>query len=253
MSQQAAAPAAPQVQPESPAAGSAAGAQGSAPVAAPAAASAAPTQEKSLLDAPNVSPGGAKEEEGGSLLDEAGGESKPVESKEANPNDNKGSEKPNSQDKPVEYTDFKLPEGVQADAAALDQFKGVAKELGLSQDQAQKLVDMQANAVKQQQDAAQAQWNETVKTWKAEAIQSLGANYQKELAVAAKARDRFASPELRQLLNETGLANHKEVIGLFMQVGKQISEDSFADGKSGQQGTKSAAEVLYPNHPTKRQ
>lgn len=44
--------------------------------------------------------------------------------------------------KPTEYTDFTLPEGFQMNTEQLEAFKPYAVELGMSQEQAQKAIDM---------------------------------------------------------------------------------------------------------------
>src|SRR5215813_4406120 len=67
------------------------------------------------------------------------------------------SQKPNApaenKPAPADYKDFTLPEGMTVDQDTATSFKAVVKEYGLSQEQAQKLVDMQAQlAAKQSQD-----------------------------------------------------------------------------------------------------
>jgi hypothetical protein len=58
--------------------------------------------------------------------------------------------------------------------------------------------------------------------------------------------DAFATPELRTLLNESGLGNHPEIIRAFYRAGKAISEDGFVAG--GHKATdKGDAKRLYPN------
>lgn len=55
--------------------------------------------------------------------------------------------------------------------------------------------------------------------------------------------DKFGSPELKQYLNETGLGNHPELVRIFANIGKAMSEDGLVTGNSG--GVKSAADVLF--------
>ena len=54
---------------------------------------------------------------------------------------------------PIEYEDFTTPEGVTLDEEVLGEFKGIAKELGLPQDKAQKFVDMATQLQQKQADA----------------------------------------------------------------------------------------------------
>lgn len=145
----------------------------------------------------------------------------------------------------LEYTDFSLPEGLQYDQAIATEFKSVAKELGLKQDQAQKLVDFYAKQYQAQTEAYQRQVQEWAEQAKKDPVIG-GADFDKNIGVAVKALDKFGTPELRQVLDNTGLGNHPEVIKFFYNVGKAISEDSFVEG-SGKSAAKSIAEILYPN------
>lgn len=142
----------------------------------------------------------------------------------------------------VEYEAFSLPEGVTVDEEVLGEFKATAKELGLSQEGAQKLVELQGKVALKQQEAMQnmkTQWAEASKTDKEFGGEALGEN----LSVAKKALEAFASPDLRTLLNESGLGNHPEVIRHFIRVGKAISEDGHVV---------SGAKAVTPSDPAKR-
>ena len=128
-----------------------------------------------------------------------------------------------------ESYDLKMPEGVQLDSAAAEEFTTIAKELKLDQAAAQKLADIGAKMATRQAEA-HAQlvetWTEQVKTDKEIGGDKLDEN----LGVARKAIDTFGSPELKELLNSTGLGNHPEFVKLAFKVGKAISEDRFVTG-----------------------
>jgi len=153
-------------------------------------------------------------------------------------------------DEPVvpEKYEFKAPEGREFDPAVLEQFSEVAKELKLTQEGAQKVIDKLGNAF------AEKQAN-TLETAKAEWVQSAtadkefgGEKLNENLAVAKKALETFGTPELRALLNESGLGNHPEIIRAFYRAGKQISEDRFVPGGiGGFSGARDPAKSLYPN------
>lgn len=152
------------------------------------------------------------------------------------------------EEKPLEYEEFKMPEGVVVDEEFKAEFKGIAQELKLNQEQAQKLVDLQAKFTEGYATKVNEHFKAQVDTWKQESIAELGSNYKQELAVVAKAMNNFGSPELRTLLNETGLGNHKEVVKLFHKMGKLVSEDKMRDSNIGKDRvTKSFAEKHYPN------
>jgi hypothetical protein len=139
-----------------------------------------------------------------------------------------GDEKPED-DGPPEAYDFKAPEGVALDAAAVEAFSPIAKDLKLSQAQAQRLVDVYAG-LQAQQAEAQA---EQVKAWAKAVVADKeigGAKWAENRAVIARARDQFASPGLVQLMEQTGLGSHPEVIKLFVRVGKAISDDGHVIG-----------------------
>lgn len=132
-----------------------------------------------------------------------------------------------------ETYEFKAPDGVRFDDTVIGAFSEVAKELNLTQDQAQKVLDKMAPVIAARQieqiQAARAEWAEAAKTDKEFGGDKLAEN----LAVAKKALDAFATDELRTLLNESGLGNHPEVIRVFYRAGKAISEDRFVAGQSG--------------------
>jgi hypothetical protein len=132
-----------------------------------------------------------------------------------------------------ESYEFKAPEGTQFDDAVIGAFSEVAKELNLSQDQAQKVLDKMAPVIAARQleqfQAARTEWAEAAKTDK----EFGGENLAENLGTAKKALDTFATPELRALLEESGLGNHPEVIRVFYRAGKAISEDRFVAGQGG--------------------
>lgn len=181
--------------------------------------------------------------ETGTLLDEALEVSK--ESTEETPPETKEEIK---EELPIEYEDFKLPEGIVIDEEYKQEFKSIAKDLKLNQEQAQKLVDLQTKFTSDYAVKVNEHFKTQVDTWKQESIAELGPNYKQELAVVAKAMNSFGSPELRNLLNETGLGNHKEVVKFFLNIGKKVSEDKIMDSNIGKERkAKSLAEKHYPN------
>jgi hypothetical protein len=195
-----------------------------------------------------------------SLIAGAGTEEKPADDtkkddetegkQEEKAEDKKGDEGKKTEPKaPAEYADFTFPEGVEADSETLTEFKAIAKELDLTQEQAQKLVDLQVKMVqadaKAQVEALEALGNE----WAEQTKKELGKNLNTELAFVAKARNQFASKELIQLLDETKLGNHPEMVKLFAAIGKAISEDIPLGGKNAPK--KDPLAIMYPSMATK--
>ena len=74
-----------------------------------------------------------------------------------------------------------------------------------------------------------------------------GPNLAQNVAVAKKAMDKFGTPELSKLLDETGLGNHPEIVRAFYRAGKAISEDRFVGGGGPGFGSVDPAKRLFPN------
>ncbi|AMG65719.1 TPA: peptidase [Providencia stuartii] len=163
--------------------------------------------------------------------------------------DDKANTEPKGDDKkPVsaapEKYEFTAGEGQELDKEAIAAFEPVAREIGLSNEQAQKIVDVYGSTImpqiaKQQEAAWQKQvteWAETVKADKElGSVESIGN--------AQKAVDQFGTPELKQYLNDSGLGNHPELFRIFSRIGKAMSEDGFVSGSS--ENARSAADVLF--------
>lgn len=152
-----------------------------------------------------------------------------------------------TQDKgaPEQYEQFQAPEGQQLDAQTVEQFAEVAKELDLSQGAAQKMLDKMAPVLAQRQADqiadVQKQWAEQAKVDK----EFGGENLQQSLGQAEGALKNYATPEFRQLLKETGLGNHPEMIRFCVRVGKATGEDGFVSGQAAPGGGK--RKPFYPN------
>lgn len=152
---------------------------------------------------------------------------------------------------PETYEEFKMPEGIQIDAKALESFTPIAKELNLTQDQAQKLVDVYAQQVEALHAAQVQQMVETRRGWReqVENDQEIGgAKVNENVGQAIMALSRYATPELRQALEESGLGDHPEMVRFCYRVGKALAEDQMPTGNTPvPERKKSAAELLYPN------
>lgn len=139
---------------------------------------------------------------------------------------------------PEKYEAFKAPEGNEFDSAVIEAYSEIAKELNLSQDNAQKLLDKVAPVMQARQlekvEAVKAEWEAAAKTDK----EFGGDKLNDSLATAKKALDAYSSPEFKKFLGETGLGNHPEMIRLLVKAGQQISEDKFVGGKQAAQGEK---------------
>jgi hypothetical protein len=153
-----------------------------------------------------------------------------------------------SKSAPAEYADFTAPDGITYDAAVMGDFKTLAKDLKLTQEQAQQVADLGAklsqNTQAKQAEAVQAEiakWANDSKTDKEFGGDALAEN----LAGAKLALEKFGSPELKTMLNESGLGNHPEVIRLLHRVNKAVSEDTVLRGQASK-SEQSMAQRMYP-------
>jgi hypothetical protein len=150
--------------------------------------------------------------------------------------------------KPVvpEKYEVKAPDGITLDEAMLEKFTPIAKELGLSNEQVQKLADFQATQIVSAQ-AAQKQAFETfVQQTEKETIDFYGNKLDAELIDVAKGRDQFADQAVLDMLEATGLASHKSFIGMFGRIGRAISEHKLVEGKTAvAEDTRTDGQVIY--------
>jgi hypothetical protein len=152
---------------------------------------------------------------------------------------------------PEKYADFKLPEGLALDPERFGKFQDLAKTMNISQDNAQKLIDL-AIANSAQAEKAQADsWAKTREGWVKEINEDPeigGAKLQESTELARRALKEFANDKLIGFLNSTGFGDHPELVRVFVKIGQKMGEDKAVDGKpSGTSDGKSAAEVLYGN------
>jgi hypothetical protein len=148
---------------------------------------------------------------------------------------------------PEKYEDFKLPDGVKLDTELMGEFGATAKELGLTQEQAQRVADLGAKlsqknaaAVNDAVEQAKTEWIAQSKTDKEIGGEKFDANAAEAKAVF----DAFGTPELGKLLVDSGLGNHPEMLRWAYRVSKQISPDKIHTGRQSGQAV-DAASVLY--------
>ena len=172
---------------------------------------------------------------------------------EAKAGETKGEEGVDVLGAPESY-EFAKSDAYQVDNQVIDTFKEVAKDLNLSNKAAQQLVDKMAPQIAQRQieqiQAVQQEWAATAKADQEFGGEKLAEN----LSVAKKALDMFGTPALSELLNQSGLGNHPEVIRMMYRAGKAISSDSYVGPSSGSGSAKSQpkdmagfANALYSN------
>lgn len=204
------------------------------------------TQETMMTDQPTTITEAPASTEAGQVAPEAQAPATPPAQEQQQ---QQGEGQQTEEQVPEQYADFAFEEGKALDTELADDIKATAKELGLTQSQAQKLADLalkrtESAQSKQAEMLAQArdEWAGQAKADKEFGGDAIEAN----LATARKALDTFGTPELKALLNESGLGNHPEVIRFFYRSGKAISEDRVIRGGAAGQPT-DPAKRLFPN------
>jgi uncharacterized sporulation protein YeaH/YhbH (DUF444 family) len=143
---------------------------------------------------------------------------------------------------PEKYDAFKVPEGVTIDETAATEFGALAKELNLTQENAQKLVDYQVKFQQAQNARLDAVVKKQSDDWAAETLKS----YKKEDLADARRGFKSAPKDVQTMLAACGFDNHKSFVEFFMKVGKSLKEDKFETGKGKGGSGKSTANVIYP-------
>jgi len=206
-------------------------------------------EEETILtaDAPEVATNEEQSETSTETTEASTEATESTESDAAN-TETEGQEETEAAGAPEEYETFDLPNDFDMNNETLAEYHTWSKENNLTQEQAQKGVDM----VAQMKQAEMQQWVEQQKSWveEAKADAEYGNDkFDESISVAVKARDSFGTSEFNEMLDSSGLGNHPEMIRFLHRVGKAISENSVVvGGTTTSQLTREA--VLYPSMQT---
>jgi hypothetical protein len=174
-----------------------------------------------------------------------------------------GDEPPVDKDKKVEgddktspesYSDFTLPEGVELDEALMAKATPIFKELNLSQEDAQKLVDLQAEMVQEGARSQGESFNQLMKDWQNESANDKefgGDKFEENIGIAKLAIDKFGTPELKELMEDHGVGNHPEMIRFMWKIGSLLKEDVPGGISNATSEKKSRTDILYPKESKK--
>ena len=173
--------------------------------------------------------GGAKTDDG----------KKPGTDGSADTNPDGGKKPGDGQDTPQDpYKDLSLPGGAAVDAQELAKYKELAKTINLKPEDAQRILDFEAERLSAGAAAAAAAWQEQVK-------QEHGDKLPIVMATCARAIDKFGGDELRTLLDQTGLGNHPLMVKAFFQAGSLLKEDKQVNSNGAAKGNVTFAQALY--------
>lgn len=166
------------------------------------------------------------------------------------------------QSAPEKYEDFKVPEGFEFDKEKLAEATTVFKELNISQEGAQKLMDMYSKASIEAAEAGMNLWKQTQEDWIAEikADDKLGHKLPEVRSTVSKMIDQLPKEigaGFREAMDFTGAGNNPAFIRALYALAQLTTEGTKVAGKGpsplGQSdGSKprSGAAALYPNLPS---
>ncbi len=197
-------------------------------------------------DTSGQAPGDGEQTESKTLLSDDGG-------------DGDGDKDPSEAGVPDKY-EFKAPEDFDLSEEVqnrLDAFTDRAKDMSLSQEQYQALIDYdieRGNAAVEQLSTA---YDERVNSW-AEEVQNDkelgGEKLTENLGVAKKVLDGYGSEGFQKLLDKPtaenpdglGLGNHPEMIRFLHRVGKSINDSEFIEGAGHKSEDRDSLQRMYP-------
>jgi len=173
--------------------------------------------------------------------------------------------KPESSGAPESYTDFSVPEGHTLDAAAVEAATPIFRELGLSQDQAQRLVNFYSEQIGKINsenegfmESMRTQWRNDLK-----ADKEIGGKLEQVKTDIGRTLDRLPESvriSFKDAMDMTGAGDHPAVIKAIYEMSKLIGEGSHVSGdrpsehgqaRNGVQSRPSLAGAMYPNLPSR--
>ena len=158
--------------------------------------------------------------------------------------------KDDDDDGKVDFAKLDLPDGMELDTAVVERFGPVINDMGLDQEQAQKLATTFAEL--RQADAADRieAFTQQKEGWLKESSDDKeygGDKFDESAKLAVQAVEKFGTPELRKFMDDYGIGNHPELIRFMVKVGKATTEDNPGGGNSNSDVVvKDRASILYP-------
>ena len=168
---------------------------------------------------------------------------------------------------PEKYEAWKLPEGFQFAEGKAEKIEAAFKELGISQDAGQKLVDMYVEEISAIANAGAEAYMNLRKEWvdAVKADPEIGKSLPQVKANIARALDGLGQPEavtaFKEAMDLTGAGDHPAFIKVFNWLAQKAVEGRQISGKGpspeGQKGPNakpaSPAQAMYPNLPSANQ
>lgn len=148
----------------------------------------------------------------------------------------------------VDVGALEVPEGFEKLSDEMSSaLQKVVDDHKLTKESAQSLINLHTDSLKASQESevrAFEDWKTTLKNETLADSDIGGDKLDTSVKAALAALDKFGTPELRTLLNETGLSQHKEIVRVFSKIGSMLQNDTLVHGKDGP-GAKSTFDILF--------
>ncbi len=149
------------------------------------------------------------------------------------------------------YADFDLPEGINIDTNILALATSKFKALGLTQEQAQGVVDLSPQITETIIQVQQKEWDNTTTRWARELREDPtlgGVNFKQTVSRAERALNRFdQGGKLKEFLVSTKAGNNPELIRFLVKVDGALSESSLrSPAVPVRRRELSDAEIFFP-------
>lgn len=121
-----------------------------------------------------------------------------------------------------------LPEGMELDQQAANEFSDIARGMNLTNDQANQLAKYGMSYAQNMAKTLAQQQIEEQQAWADETKKALGAKYNEEISYVGTALNKLEPlvPGLRQALNIGGIGNRVEIVKALAAVGRMVAEDT---------------------------
>ena len=131
-----------------------------------------------------------------------------------------------------------------------DATKALAKELNLSKEAAQKIIqrDLAMKAEGEKRISALVEEQKTKWADQTRSDQEIGGqNLDRSLGDARAVLDRFGTPAFKREITESGYGNNVELIRILSRIGKVMREDGFVQAQQPARDSRKIADLMYPS------
>lgn len=178
---------------------------------------------------------------------EAKAEAKPEAKAESKAEAPKTDEPKPDADKPKEEPKFDLKLGKDSplNETHVEKIVALAKAQGLSQEQAQALLDRESDLMSEFKEAQVEQLESAKAQWLTQVQKDPEISGKENAEFAKRVVDRFGSDEFKKAVNESGLGNHPELVRVFVRIGKAMADDKLVQPGAQAVGKRSMEDIFY--------